>query len=228
MMIKPFLDLTHMCPACGNYFYENDIMSFNTFGAICYSDGRMDNCYTPKWLTQCPKCLQYFAKEYLFKLPVPVSVESGLADRGNKRRYIVEHKNEYGHLDSFCGGGKGFYEKALEQGLYFPIMVKDNEKIYYKRLLYRELWHEYNRCRNQMDEAVYLKHCRELIEMIKDIKVDAYKLSLAELYRNVGDFEKCLAVLDGIKTVKKIEKTVKCIREEAIKGNKFTVMVEEY
>ena len=227
-MIVEIPQLTYMCPACGNYFYNSGVRSFSIFGSIRYSDGVSKTDYNPFWVSQCPKCKQYVANEHLFRLPFPVSVEFGLDDPKFRRPYTVKDNEKYGRVDCFEGGNrKAIVEKILAQGLYFPITVSEASRRSHKRLLYRELWHEYNMHRNEIDDEVYCNVCRELIEMLSDSRDIRFRITLAELYRNIGEFERCLAILDEVNDESALGGAVERIRSEALKKNKRTVVIKD-
>ena len=228
-MIVEIPALAYMCPACGNYFYNSGVRSYSVFGSIRYSDGVSKTNYDPFWVSQCPKCKQYVANEHLFRLPFPVSVDCGLDEPKYRRRYMVKDDENYGHVRGFeyDYSRKELVEKIIAQGQYFPITVSEESKSLHKRLLYRELWHEYNMHRDEIAEEVYCNVCRELIEMLSDSKDVRFRITLAELYRNMGEFEKCLDILDGVNAENAMGDAVEIIRSEALKKNKLTVVIED-
>lgn len=234
-MIIEIPKLAYMCPACGNYFYESGVRSFTIFGAIRYSDGVSQTNFDSFWMTRCPKCEQCFAIEHLFKLPFPISVGPIPVDYEKRvpkavRERMEKEQEKYGRLGShyFYGDEKmKFIEKVIEQGQYFPVTVSEAAKKRYKCLLYRDLWHEYNLRRDSVSDEVYRKLCSELIEMLEDQTGEEGCITLAELYRNIGDFHKCLDVIRST-NFKRVDKaTVDCIRKEALRQNKMTVIVED-
>ena len=227
-MIVEIPRLEYMCPACGNYFYNSGVRSFSIFGSIRYSDGVSKTDYDPFWVSQCPKCMQYVANEHLFRLPFPVSVDFGVDEPKFRRPYTVKDNQKYGRVDCFEGySRKAIVEKIIAQGMYFPITVSEASRRSHKRLLYRELWHEYNMHRDEIADEVYHNVCRELIEMPADSSDERFRLTLAELYRNIGEFEKCLAILDGVNAKNVGDGAVERIRSEALKKNKLTVVIED-
>ena len=118
-------------------------------------------------------------------------------------------------------------EKIIAQGLYFPITVSEASRKSHKRLLYRELWHEYNMHRNEIDDEVYCNVCRELIEMLSESSNIRFRITLAELYRNIGEFERCFAILDEVNDESALDGAVERIRSEALKKNKRTVVIKD-
>ena len=65
--------------------------------------------------------------------------------------------------------------------------------------------------------------CKPIDEIQK--RIDENLLTLAELYRNVGDFEKCLTTLEIITQHQNYDAFIKCIRAEALQKNVKTVKV---
>lgn len=249
MLIKPpgMLELNSMCPACGNYYFESGVVSYNNFGATAFSDGYTIGSNEPYWLTRCPRCKQFFAKSHIFKLPRSVSPEFDtstlirLIDKtqDEKNRELYKHRLEekrkkealYGHL-----GGRfndentkaGFIAEAISQGQYYPVLVTEREKDDFRLRLHKDLWHEYNIKRETVSDKDYGELCYKIIDMIESRKVLLYndRITLAELYRNVGEFEKCLLLLEFFKRPNTAEKYIDKIRDEAMKQNKATVTVE--
>lgn len=220
-------EISYICPACGNYFYGSCVSSYNTVGASFLSDGSMINCYDPFWLTRCPKCNQFFAKEYLFRLPKSISIfptENNLSYWAKKE---LENNEHFGRVDGYFGDDEPkvkFIENAIAQGLYFPVLVSEHRKKELNIQLYKDLWWEYNRKRSAQSNDTYTELCYKLISMISP-KNDEDRLTLAELYRNVGDFEKCLATLEIIVQSKKYDAFIECIRAEALQKNTNTVKI---
>ena len=228
-MIVEMPNLAYMCPACGNFFYNSGVRSYSVFGSIQYSDGVSKTDYDPFWVSQCPKCKQYVANEHLFRLPFPIPVDHGLDVPGYRSRYTVKADENYGHVSGFeyDYSRKELVEKIIAQGQYFPITVSEASRKSHKRLLYRELWHEYNMHRNEIDDEVYCNVCRELIEMLSDSRDIRFRITLAELYRNIGEFERCLAILDEVNDESALGGAVERIRSEALKKNKLTVVIAD-
>lgn len=232
MIIDDRIYISSMCPACGNYFYGSGVRSYNTFGATFFSDGYRRACYNPFWITQCPRCERYFAKEHLFKLPRELQVFPENPRYSFSTRKRLESSKLFGRSDRYFTEEEtkmDFIEKAIEQGLYYPVLVSEDEKNQSKLNLLKDLWHEYNMHREARSDEAYEKLCRDIIEILesKTALTDEEKLTLAELYRNVGEFEICLIMLGGIVNNDKISIYTDAIRREAINKNPKTVAVIE-
>ena len=221
--------LSYLCPACGNLYFGSTKSSYTVFGGVFYSDGsRYLYGANDTWITKCPRCNQYFAKEYLFPLPQPIAakdVPQELLDRP----WRGEGKS-FGHIDFDCTDGeygRQLWENVVRQGLYFPVNAYSWDRKEYNIRAHKELWYQYNQNREEVSEETYLAHCRTLLGMLDERHTDT-RLTLAELYRNIGDFEKCVALLESIAVSQKEEALFACIKAEMQKGNTRTVVVEQY
>ena len=232
MLIDPREYISYMCPACGNYFYRSNVRSYNTFGATVFSDGYTTGCHNPYWLTRCPKCKHFFAKEHLFEMlesDCTLPMDPHLSYWTKKK---LENNKLFGRLDGYFSEEEtkaDFIKKAIAQGQYFPVTVLEHEKSEHKLRLHCDLWHEYNMHRDKVSDEIYDELCRSIINMIENKQYTVYtdKLTLAELYRNIGEFEKCLNLLDTLKRPNAADKAIDCIRAEAEKNNRLTAIVSE-
>ena len=221
------IEISFKCPSCGNHFYGSCVSSFNNIGATYFSDGYSHCNYNPFWLTQCPRCKQYFSKEYLFKLPKNIQVFPEDSNIPYCIKKVLENDNLFGHFERYFDDSESkreFIEKAIMQGMYFPIGVSEDRKKELEVRLYKDLWHEYNMNHFVVSETDYFEICHRLLDMIV-VRSTEDKLTVAELYRNIGDFEKCLATLKTIMPNRKYNMFTKCIQAEALRKNTNTVIV---
>ena len=216
--------LAYMCPACGNYFYESAVQSYSNFGAVYFSDGVCLGGYTPSWLTRCPRCKQYFAKKHLFKLPKPVMPREIHSWRDKSPGYDL--KEQYGDIDYIYSDKKDvdLWEEVICQGIYFPITVREWDKKEYEALAYIALWRSYNHSEEKNDER-YIEVCKKITELLW-VRNDEQKLILAEVYRNIGEFEESLKYLDSVSDIDSYRDTINCIRNQIEKKNIKTARVE--
>ena len=216
--------LSYLCPACGNLYYGSTMCSYTVFGATHYSDGScIPNGPAMTWVTECPRCNQYFAKEYLFPIPHPVT-----ADEIPKEILDRPWRNEgsnFGYVDgAYSENSLVFWENVVQKGLYFPMTAYKWDREAYTTRAYKELWYRYNRHRDEISEEIYSAHCRRLIDMLNERHEDAL-LPLAELYRNLGDFEKSEALLFKVPINEKSKAHVLCIKEELKKHSIRTAVI---
>ena len=229
MIIDDSIYISFMCPACGNYFYGSNVRSYNTVGATVFSDGYSRSYYNPFWLTRCPRCNQYFSKKHLFELPESIRVFPESPHLSRQTIEKLENDKLFGRINGYFDESetkKEFIEKAIAQGIYFPIMVSNYERKKHELQLYKDLWHEYNIDRSGVSEDTYDELCKRLLDMISAIRIED-KLTVAELYRNIGDFKKCLATLKAIQPNERYNIFIERIQQEALQKNKMTVTVIE-
>ena len=228
MIITPpgSVPLAYMCPACGNYYFGSAVCSYSNFRAIQFSDGSYIGGYNPCWLTKCPRCNQYIAKRHLFKLPKPVMLREML--RTGKGYSLSNTGEQYGYFDHLYSEEKGveLWEDVIKQGLYFPVLVREWEKRECDQLMYISLWRSYNHDEKREKGAAYTEVCKKLIELLHG-KNDEEKILLAELYRNIGEFEESQKYLDGVNNTERYKEVINCIRNQNEKKNTKTVRVEK-
>ena len=241
----------YLCPACGNPYFGSSIGSYTVLRSIKYTDGFIarDIPYA-LWLTRCPKCRQFFAKKHLFKFPMTHKVANFIRhDRYSEdvlefmdkyldeapKTSVKDRRNEelYGNYEYSLRNGESaveFLEQAIEQGLYFPVNVRENEKEEANIMLHRTLWWIYNLHIDEISDEKYVALCNKLIEMLIGTKIfiQEKELMLAELYRNIGNFEESLKYLETVIVNQDTQAHVDCIREQIKLGNRKTAIVEKH
>ena len=238
MYMDPIVE--YLCPACGNPYFGSEIASYSVFGAIRFSDGSFTDRYgfpSDLWLTRCPKCRQFFAKKHLFHFPIPPSVAKYI--RYQLRRDCtteewIELRAEeklYGRYDDSpfrLEKRIDFLEQSIEQGLYFPVNVNDGEKEELNILLHQDLWWAYNFDIDKVSNEKYDALCKKLIELLigANVVIHEKELMLAELYRNIGDFEESRKHLDAVIVNQNTQDYVYCIKEQIEQKNTRTVQVD--
>ena len=231
----------YLCPACGNPYFGTAVGSYSTFRLTKFSDGSIMNDFSFNlWLTRCPKCRRFFAKKHLFKIPMTSRVARFIRDdmqseidikrTAASTNYERQISRMYGNVD--CSLDKDetsieFFEKALEEKLYFPPDISDSEKQEINIELHKALWWEYNKNRQACDDQKYMNLCKKIIELLANrSENDEVLLTVAELYRNIGDFEQSTAVLKCVSLNSKTQSFVKCIEQQNKLRKEKTVVVE--
>ena len=244
----------YLCPACGNPYFGTAVGSYSTFRLTKFSDGSIMNDFSFNlWLTRCPKCRRFFAKKHLFKIPMTsrvawfirddmqseidikrtaeeLGLDSELVSLIASTNYERQITRMYGNVD--CSLDKDetsieFFEKALEEKLYFPPDISDSEKQEINIELHKALWWEYNKNRQACDDQKYMNLCKKIIELLANrSENDEVLLTVAELYRNIGDFEQSTAVLKCVSLNSKTQSFVKCIEQQNKLRKEKTVVVE--
>ena len=243
----------YLCPACGNPYFGSSIASYSVWRAIKYSDGFVrSNVPYALWITRCPKCRQFFAKKHLFRFPMTPRVahfirydrhcEDALEflDKYDDMDKVPrtsdndrENQELYGSYDYSLRNGESadeFLEQAIEQGLYSPVNVSENEKEEANIMLHRTLWWIYNLHIDETSDEKYVALCNKLIEMLIGTKIFIHEkeLTLAELYRNIGNFEESLKHLERVIVNKDTQAHIDCIREQIKLENRKTAIVEKH
>ncbi len=109
----------------------------------------------------------------------------------------------FGHVDFYANGytsryDLSFWMECFQKGLYFPTFADATERYRLENDVYLGLWRAANRDPVGYGEGKYKKLCRTLIDRI-DPQTDKECLYIAELYRNLGDFDASLGALRFIK-----------------------------
>ena len=238
MYITPIIE--YLCPACGNPYYGSSIASYSVFNITSYSDGSSDMDFS-LWLTRCPRCKSFFAKEHLFRFPLAPRVSqfiryeaSEIRACRSERARAEERRRErlYGSCDDPYWKNESrleFLESAMERGLYFSPIVSEWDRAKKRIDLYRSLWWEYNRKRKKTDDEKYLAFCKDFIENLLNVGfyIEQRELMLAELYRNIGCFEESLKWLERVRPQEDTEAYVDCIKRQIELGNKKTAAVNK-
>ena len=232
----------YLCPACGNPYFGSSIASYTVFHVLNFSDGSSHSEIPSKlWLTRCPRCRRYFAKQHLFEFPMTRRVAEFIRyDRqreyDNKQAGTKANNREnqklYGNVDHTLRENENvidFLEQAVEVGLYFPVNVSDYKKEELNIALHRTLWWEYNQNRDKITNEKYNALCEKLIKLLISTKciIRGKELMLAELYRNIGDFEESFKQLEELFVNPSIQVYVDCIKKQIEQKNNRTVIVEQ-
>ena len=185
--MNPGPDLVYQCPNCDNLIQNNSLMSGNTFGSSLYSDGKRIAPMLPEYpnLTICKKC------NYIFWL-------NRINEIGQYYYYGVENtKLEWVNSDQ---------AEFLTIDEYFQALVLDQANNNTDELFIRQnIWWLFNdRVRNgellfnsDDDEKKWKSNIESLLRIL-DVNAANQKIFRAELYRNIGNFEKCLSLINTI------------------------------
>lgn len=181
----PGPNYVYECPSCKNFLTNGSIISGNTFGSSFYSDGKRYSIMMPDFpdLTKCKKCETIF---WLSNLEPIGTVEW---DRENKKEWEQADKATSLTIeDNF---------KAINDGL----AENNNDELLIRRAIF---WLYNDRIRNKLplfndeqDEERWTANCKRLLSLLDESDLNQ-KIMMAELYRNLGDFEACIAIFENI------------------------------
>ncbi len=182
----PGPNYVYKCPNCGNLLTRGSLKSGNSIGEKIYSDGKRIAPMLPEFpdLTKCKKCDKIF---WLSKIK-----NIGTYDWGNP----INPKWQNADAAEFLGIDDFF--KALESG----IAEKKEDEFFIRQ----GIWHAYNdRVRkginqfiDENDEIKWEENCKKLISLLDQTDLNE-RIMIAELKRNLGDFEGCIDIIKKIK-----------------------------
>jgi hypothetical protein len=201
--------LIYQCPNCENTIRKESIMSGNTFGARFFTDGKRLARMLPEFpnLTKCQKCNDIF---WLSKLKSTSTYEWGASINTESQKHdraIFLSINEY--------------YKALTLAI---INTKNEELIVRKRI-----WWTYND-RLRMGDELFQDDDDEVRWRDNVIKLKALlslldinqKIMIAEINRNLGDFDACIRIIQSIKD-KKLDWLKEVFIAECKRKNKWMI-----
>jgi hypothetical protein len=173
----------YKCPNCGNLLLKESLSSGNTLGAELFSDGKRIAPMLPDFpdLTKCKKCNSIFWLSDLKKI-------------GTRYECEENPKNpEWGDADiaEFLDISDLF--RALEE--------KKSKEIIIRQLIW---WAFNDRVRDgkeifveENEENLWMQNCIALTELFNKENINQ-KIMIAELYRNLGQFEHCIELIDNL------------------------------
>ena len=179
----PGPDYIYECPACGHLTARGSLISGNTLMTKVFSDGKIIFEMLPEFpkITKCSKCNHIFWISKLDKI-------------GQRER---DNHGEWADVESCKFLSIYDYIAALDTKLYTS---KDEELF----ICLRILWGYNDRVRKgqhifsfDFDIHHWEKNIYRLLYLIDDNQ--ANKLLIAELHRNLGNFNKCIEIIYSIK-----------------------------
>ena len=209
----PGLDYIYQCPECGKRISIGSILSGNTFGATIYSDGKKDAPMLPNYpdLVKCSKCEAFF---WLHNLRPVEEI-----DAWQKKSWEETNNEEYPLEASF---------------LDLPdLLVALDKKVYRTEIeeldLRQNIWWAFNdRVRAGKEifarpdhSAIWEDNLRKFQAML-DPEDPSDSVRIAEIHRNLSEFDKCMKKLNTIKDPDVIW-VVEKIKSECMRGNSLVV-----
>jgi hypothetical protein len=175
----------YKCPNCGNLLKNGSLTSGNTFGAKIFSDGKRIAPMLPEFpnLTKCKKCNTIF---WLHKLK-----EIGVYEWGDEKnsKWQNADKAEFLGIDD--------YFNALNKGM------ATNKEV--ELFIRQHIWWAYNDKIRQglklfidnADEERWVDNLEKLKILLDQSDINQ-RIMIAEINRNLGDFENCINIIQGI------------------------------
>ncbi len=190
-------DLIYACPHCGTYFKQMNVMSGNTFGATFYSDGKY---YAPMMrdvprFTSCRKCKHIIDIAQL----KPVNPTHGFS----WRKLLGLNKPIDAKNIPYCHDLRGTeWDEALQlfpaYEQYFRICIWQDAHDVCRQWPVSSDFEVY--LKKNIEREDYKKNCRALLKLLDtpDKSIEDI-LGMAEIYRNLGEFEKAIETLELIR-----------------------------
>ena len=167
----PGPNLVYGCPNCGRKVLVKSMTSGNTSGATFYSDGTMDAPMLPKYPKEakCKSCGTFF--DFC------------------KKNFVKKLENWMSNEPDCDWAEFLAVEDYIEK-----IKLKQGSEIA-NRLI---IWQLANKSSETIETERYRENCGRLIELLKDTNEYDFKVTLAELYRNIGAFDKCSDIINAL------------------------------
>ena len=196
--------IVRQCPACGVQVRESTIASGNSSGARYWTDGFIEAPMLPHQsaLAKCDSCGQVSWLKNFAKIDQYESYLGYLAfseDEGDKKRLNTEtlKKHQYENLQWIGQPDIRDLSRCLTE------CVLSAEEELYARVRFWQMGNDPRRGpSNQQplapEEIINLQQIADLLEMKND-----YRLLLAEIYRQLGNTEKSIHILESQEFSKK-------------------------
>jgi hypothetical protein len=197
MLPGPFYVYT--CPNCGNLLSKGSLMSGNTFGARIFSDGKRIAPMLPEYpnLTKCKKCDRIFWLSKLKEIGTFCwdDFPCWLDGSGGNPKTLT-----WRNADSATFLNIDDYQKAIEMGLI--------ENVAEEIMIRQNIWWAYNdRIRdgqniftNDEDEERWKDNINLLMNLLDQSDINQ-RIMVADIYRNLGDFESCIHLIRSIDSI---------------------------
>jgi len=208
----PGPNYVYECPVCHTLTEKGSLASGNTFGAKYYSD-----------LTRIAPFLPYF----------PNIVCCDVCDtifRLDDKNFVFQHEenNDEQLTDTKISKAQFMsidnYSRAIDEG---HAKTAEEEKEFRMNIWW--LFNDRVKNGNQLfysnnDKVRYVENAQKLIELL-NCNGDYETIMIAELYRNLGQFEKCIDILNTTSLHADFQNYVTLIKAQCILKNSVTVEI---
>lgn len=193
-----------LCPHCGKKYYQEEVLSSNTFGATLWSDGIMVGSGVPSFSSPYGKCTQcggfYVAR------------------KARAKDQFLSGKEKVGPV---CHPSAMDCVALLEKKEVLP----NEDPLIFKANLRRMIWHEANdvirygeKNDSLPDTKVQRENMERLAVLLSSSEYEEDLLTTAELLRNLGKFSESRAILAKVKE-KELQRTRRRIKWLTFMGN---------
>jgi len=175
----------YKCPNCGNLLTNGSFISGNTIGAKIFSDGKRIAPMLPDFpnLTKCKKCNSIF---WLSKLK-----EIGTYEWGDNENPEWQKADEAEFLEI-----EDYYNATIN-----GIAENKEEEL----IVRQQIWWSYNDkirkdqeiFNDEIDELRWSENVQKLKTLLDQSDINQ-RIMIAEINRNLGDFETCINLIQSI------------------------------
>ena len=216
------------CPACGECQLRKTLLSGNTLGARFFTDGKRIAPMLPEFPTfvKCHDCGVFFKiddkviSNRVSRIEVYKKLEHSETGKNSFKMPFVQFLTVEEYLQALSKGLCNGNKKDILP-LRLSLWRKYNDKVREKRVTSSS-----KKLFNADEKNSYEDNCRKILSMKAKSEEDIDFLICAELYRNIGEFDKCKTILDKIKDIKRYERAITAIKAACDTGNMFTVEID--
>jgi len=241
----PGPDYIYECPNCGKLLKEGSFASGNTFNARHFSDGSCNAPMLPDFpvLTKCKACdtilnLNTLKEIGTFDYDYHYDYKKGeVVNRNNRIRWKNILENFLKISIKIEDIPRADFLKR--EDLFCALEVFPQHELYIRREIWwsyhKRLKSEFSRNKNISeitkqaclllieDNALYKENCRALIRLLNP-KDEQQRIMIAELYRNLGEFDKCVELMDILSDIR-YSGLKRMFKEECKKRNPLTFCI---
>jgi uncharacterized C2H2 Zn-finger protein len=173
--------LIYKCPKCGSILKNDSLDSGNTCGAKLYSDGKQDAPMLPDYpnLTKCNKCDSIF---WLSELKIIGECRWDCPTEWENAPFVdfLNLKDLFRALNENTSKKK---EVCIRQMIWWTF----NDRLRQNKALFID----------EDDENLWQFNCSTLLKLLDKNDINQ-KIMIAELYRNLGQYEQCLEIINSL------------------------------
>ena len=214
----PGPDYVYKCPKCSNLIKRGSLMSGNTFGAKLFSDGKQVAPMLPEFpnLTKCKKCDTIFWLNDLKEIGTCDAWDKECPPEWKKanRAKFLDVTDLFRCLEMETVKYNNEEEKDVRLQIWWTfndLLRKKKLKFFYKILMN---YHSNN--------SLWKYNCKRLIELLDKTDVNQ-KIMTAELYRNLGEFDECMKLINSLD--KNLDWVTEKFKIECENKNKLLVQI---
>ena len=183
----PGPDYVYKCPKCSTFIKRGSLVSGNTFGASLFSDGKQIAPMLPDFpnLTKCKECDTIFWLSELKRIGTCKKWDDGGKSewQNANRAEFLDVTDLFRFLEMIIAKNDKEEEKEVRLQIWwaFNDRIRENRKIFI----------------HEKDEVLWKQNCMRLIELLDPTDVNQ-KIMTAELYRNLGEFDECMKLINTL------------------------------